>query len=219
MKVILLCFISLALNSCMMTRYLIQAGHGQLSLINSRRSINTIIDDEDTSPVVRRSLKEVNSIKAFAKEYALDFKDNYDDYVNVDGSAVVWVVSAAEPHYFFSKTWNFPIVGNFNYLGWFSKDSALEFAEDLRAEGWEVYTRGASAYSTLGWFNDPILSTMIPDHEHEIGQLVNVILHESVHTTIYKKGQSYFNESVANFVADHLTPIYLKRQPYGKKSS
>src|SRR5262249_11201798 len=74
----------------------------------------------------------------------------------------------------------------------------------------DVDLRGASAYSTLGWFRDPVLSTMIPEGEEATGDVVNVVLHESVHATYYVRGQAYLNESVANFVADRLTPAHMR---------
>jgi predicted aminopeptidase len=125
----------------------------------------------------------------------------------------VWVVSACEPLEFKSREWHFPIVGSFPYLGWFDLNQARSYADDLRKDGLDVDVRGAQAYSTLGWFRDAILSTMIPEGDESLGELVNVVIHESVHATVYISGQAYFNESVASFVADHLTDQYLASRP------
>src|SRR5690606_34569810 len=134
-----------------------------------------------------------------------------------DREAATWVVSACESLSFKPKQWRFPIVGSFTYLGWFDHPSAEEYAEELRKEGWDVDVRGAAAYSTLNWFRDPVLSTMIPRGKHDVGSLVNVVLHESVHATIYLKDQAYFNESLASFVADRMTFDYLSEK-YGETS-
>jgi predicted aminopeptidase len=136
---------------------------------------------------------------------------NYTDYVQLDRPAATWVVSACAPLKFEPKEWRFPIVGSFNYLGWFDLDSAKKHAERLKVQGYDVDVRGARAFSTLGWFKDAVLSSMITEGDEALGDLVNVILHESVHATVYIKGQSYFNESLASFVADELTPVYLAR--------
>src|SRR6185312_14274837 len=110
---------------------------------------------------------------------------------------------------FRSKTWWFPIVGRVPYLGWFDRDDAHDFADELHREGWDSDVGAADAYSTLGWFDDPVLSTMIAGGDEAVGELVNVILHESVHATLYVDGQTRFNESLAEFVAGKLTTVYL----------
>jgi len=202
--------ISFTATSCTTMRYLIQAGHGQLALINQAKPIDEVIKNEKTPPFIKKHLQEVIHIKKFAEESGLKATSNYQEFVQLDRSAVVWVVSACRPLEFTAKNWSFPIAGNFNYLGWFERDDALEFADELKNENWDTYTRGASAYSTLGWFKDPVLSTMIRKKESSIGDLVNVILHESVHASLYVNDQSYFNESVATFIANKLTPVYLK---------
>jgi predicted aminopeptidase len=157
-------------------------------------------------------------MKKFGEMNGLKATPNYREFVQLHRSAAVYVVSASEPLRFEAKTWHFPIVGSFPYLGWFDLDRAKTYATDLREkEGWDVDVRGASAYSTLGWFRDAVLSTMIPEGDEAIGELANVILHESVHATLYVKGQSYFDESIASFIADRLTPEYL-RQSRGASS-
>ena len=165
--------------------------------------------DERTPPRVRALLLEVPQVKAFGERKGLKPTSNYQEYVQLPRPAAVWVVSACRPLKFESKEWSFPLVGRFPYLGWFSREGAESFAEDLRKEGWDVDVRGAAAYSTLGWFRDAILSTMISRGEEALGELVNVVLHESVHATWYVDGQAFFNESLASFVADRLTSDYF----------
>jgi predicted aminopeptidase len=130
---------------------------------------------------------------------------------------VVWVVTASEPLRFHAKTWWFPVVGTVPYLGWFDRAEAHDLAAELRAEGWDADVGASGAYSTLGWFDDPVLSTMIPDGLEATGELVNVILHESVHATLYVHGQTRFNESLAEFVSGKLTVTFLNHR-YGPGS-
>lgn len=212
-----LIFIGLFQSSCSSMRYLVQAGRGQLALFSHARPISEVLKDERIPPRIKNLLSEVEHIKAFGEKSGLMPTQNYRDYVSLDRPAAVWVVSASETLAFKAKLWRFPLVGSFPYLGWFDLDDAKEFAANLKQEGWDVDLRGASAYSTLGWFRDSILSSMIPEKEDALGALVNVVLHESVHATLYIEGQSFFNESLASFVADRLTLDYLT-QKVGVKS-
>ncbi len=180
-----------------------------MALMSHARPIGVVIRDEKTPPRVRDLLSQITPIKKFGENQGLKPTSNYQDYVKLDRPAAVWVVSACKPLEFHSKEWKFPIVGSFPYLGWFDLKNAREFADSLKDEGWDVDLRGAGAYSTLGWFRDSILSSMISDGKEALGQLVNVVLHESVHSTVYIPGQSYFNESIASFVADRLTLEYF----------
>lgn len=182
-----------------------------MAMSNRARPIDEVIRSERTPPRVRRLLSEIPAIKRFGEENGIRPTSNYIDYVKLDRDAASYVVSASEKLRFKSKEWKFPFVGAFPYLGWFDPEDARSHAEELRDEGWDVDLRGARAYSTLGWFRDAVLSTMIPEGPEALGELVNVVLHESVHATLYVGGQAYFNESVASFVADRLTPVYLER--------
>ncbi len=208
---------ALTQTGCFEAGYLLQAGEGQLDLVCRAHNIDRVLQDEDTRPEVRLQLEEVPRIKAFATEYGLVPTSSYEDYVQLDRPVAVWVVSAAPKLSFESLTWSFPIVGSVPYLGWFERSDAVEHAEKLALEGWDVELRGASAYSTLGWFRDPVLSSMLGDGTDGTGGLADVILHESLHATVYVKGQSGFNEGLATFVGDHLALAYLAKR-YGEGS-
>jgi predicted aminopeptidase len=170
-----------------------------------------VIADERTPPRIKALLSEIPEIKKFGEENGLKPTRNYQDYVQLDRSSVVYVVSACAPLKFESKEWSFPIVGTFPYLGFFDKEKGRDYAKELKAQGWDVDFRGASAFSSLGWFRDPVMSSMIPEGNEAYGELVNVVLHESTHATLYISGQAFFNESLANFVADKLTMLYIPR--------
>ena len=202
---------AVAASGCGTLRYLIQAGRGQLAMSNRAKAVGEVIRDERTPPRLRRLLLEIPKVKAFGEESGLRPSPNYSEYVQLDREAAVWVVSACEPLAFRTRSWTFPVAGSFPSLGWFDLEEAKEFASELEAEGYDVDVRGAAAYSTLGWFRDPIYSSMIRKGDEAFGDLVNVVLHESVHETLYVKGQGYFNESIASFVADRLTIDYLDR--------
>ena len=205
------------LSGCTTGRYLAQAGCGQIDLLLRARSIDAAARDPHTDPHTRALLGQVAEIKRFGEQNSLRPTASYHRYVALDRTAVVWVVTASEPLRFRPKTWWFPIVGTVPYLGWFDRDDAHQLADELRADGWDSDVGAADAYSTLGWFDDPVLSTMIPEGEEAVGELVNVILHESTHATLYIDGQTRFNESLAEYTAGKLTLTYLD-QRYGPSS-
>jgi predicted aminopeptidase len=198
------------LSGCSTVEYLWQAGRGQLAIMNRARPIEEVLRDPTTPPDTKKLLGEVDRIRAFGEKVGLKPTSNYREYVKLDRDAVVYVVSACHPLRFEPKEWTFPIVGGFPYLGWYDRKNAEKYATSLRGEGFDVDLRGAPAYSTLGWFRDPILSTMLPEGPRAIGELVEVVLHESLHATVYVNHQAFFNESLASFVAENLTPLYLR---------
>ena len=206
---LLLALLLLLTPGCLTVHAALQAAEGQLQLLAAKKPIADVIANPRTPRRLRTLLSEIPRIKKFGEQQGLRPTDNYEEYVQLRRSAVVYVVSACEPLRFKSKTWRFPIAGEFPYLGWFDPKSALDYAADLEGDGWDVDVRGASAYSTLGWFRDPVLSSMIPDGPEALGALVDVVLHESVHATLHLEGQAPFNESLASFVAGVLTPRYF----------
>ena len=194
---------------CAPVEYVGQAGCGQLDLGLRTEPIERVLAEKHAPAEVRRLLAEVPAIKRFAEKSGLTPTKSYRSYAEVHRAAVVFVVSASDPLAFRSRTWTFPVVGSVPYLGWFDRDDARIFADDLRAQGLDVDLRGADAYSTLGWFEDPILSTMLGAGDDALGGLANVVLHESVHATYYVKNQAPLNESVADFLGDKLARAFL----------
>jgi predicted aminopeptidase len=201
--------LAVATSGCGSLRYVTQASVGQYDLMTRARDIDTLVREERVDARTRRLLGQVAAVKAFGERHGLTATSNYTEYVRVDRAAAVWVVSASEPLRFHSKSWSFPIVGSFTYLGWFDRAEADAFGDELRREGWDVDVRGAGAYSTAGYFRDAVLSTMIPRGRTALGDLANTILHESAHSTFFTHDQSTLNESVANFVGDRLAEAYL----------
>ena len=216
MRHLLLLF--LLCTGCLTLHAALQSTEGELTLLASRKPVPEVIANPNTRPRLRALLRQIEQVKRFGEENGLKATDNYQDYVQLHRSAVVYVVSACEPLRFVSKTWSFPVAGDFPYLGWFDLRSAQDYAGDLKSDGWDVDLRGASAYSTLGWFHDPVLSSMIGPGPEALGDLVDVVLHESVHATLHLDGQALFNESLASFVADGLTPRYLQRSPRAREA-
>jgi predicted aminopeptidase len=193
-----------------MPRYLAQATHGQLELITRARPIEEVLRDPEVSPRTRILLAEIPAMKAFAASHGLSVGGNYTRFVELDRSAAVWFVGAADPVAFTARKWCFPIVGCFAGLGWFDEEDALVHRRELEAQGYDAFARPASAYSTGGWFPDPVVSTMLSGGDDAFFDLANLILHESVHATVLVPDQPFFNESFAQYVADTLTDDWIK---------
>jgi predicted aminopeptidase len=134
---------------------------------------------------------------------------SYASYVHLDRPYVSYIVSAAQRDRLEPHLWTFPIVGAVPYKGYFNLDDAKEEAKGLKEKGLDTYVRGATAYSTLGWFDDPVLSSMLRYSDYD---MVNLIIHESVHATLYIKSQADFNERLATFIGDIGAELYFKEK-------
>lgn len=206
MRWLVLFITALTASGCFTTRYLLQAAGGQYELLHAARSLHSVQEDPNVTPRVKRLLARVPAIKRFGEFNGLTPTQNYTHYTDLHRSAAVYVVQGCAPLAFTPKRWSFPIAGTVPYLGFFDEANARAYADELQAEEQlDVTVRTASAYSTLGWFRDPVLSTMLREGPDAFPDLANVVLHESVHATLYVADQSAFNESLASFVADRLT--------------
>lgn len=216
--------VCLLAQGCSTTYFLFQAAKGQLKLLNRGRPLDEVIADPRTDPRLADLLKQIPEFKKFGESNGLKATPNYQEYVKLDQDAASYVVTVSSALKFEPKIFSFPIVGSFNYLGWFSLEDARDFAKKYSDQGYDVDVRGAGAYSTLGWFKDPLLSSMIPVNETGIDpsampDLLNVVVHESVHATLYVDDQSTFNESIASFIAEKLTQQYVAERGLVKSAA
>jgi predicted aminopeptidase len=196
-------------SGCGTLSYLAQAGYGQREITLGARPLDEAAADASLPPATRGLISEIPRIKAFGERNGLSPTKSYAKFVDLHRRYVVWVVTACAPLAFHPKVWSFPVVGGVTYLGWFHARDAYAHADRLRAAGWDVDVRGSTAYSTLGWFEDPVLSTMLGSGPGAIGGLAETVLHESLHATLYVKNQSPFDEAVATWVGDRLAEAYL----------
>ena len=145
----------------MLMQYLAQAGAGQDEIVRKQLDVDWLVRGGYLTKERRALLADVAQVKAYGEAHGLRATTNYTTYVDLHRPQVLWVTTACEPLRFRARTQWFPIIGNISYLGWFQRKDADEWAASLRAKGWDVDVRGSGAYSTLGYFPDPILNTMI----------------------------------------------------------
>lgn len=197
-RVVGLSSIMLFLSGCVDFGYYIQASKGHIELLSKRQPIDTLVSSGSISPDVKEKLDLVQKITAFSEqEMSLPAGNSYSDYVALDRPFVVWNVFASRSDSFESRLWCYPLVGCVSYRGYFDLASADRYADELSELGLDVFVGGVSAYSTLGWFDDPVLSTFLKRQDF---QLAALIFHELSHRVLYIKGDTTFNESFATAV-------------------
>jgi len=193
----LLLLLVLAAAACS-PAYVLRAGYEQAKILHRRQPIDRMIADPRTDSVTRAKLRLVTEARDFAAEVLrLDVGQSYTTYSWVDSDTLLHVLSASRKDAFEAHTWWFPIVGRVPYKGWFDRAPAEREERRLRERGLDTYLRPAGAFSSLGWFNDPLLSTLLRAPEV---RLANTVIHEVTHNTFFAPGQAQFNESFATFV-------------------
>lgn len=193
--ILLLIFLN---SGCASLSYYSQSVQGQIEVFQKSRHIHEVLKDENISNTLHRKLNTVMAIRAFSiKQLGLPDNKSYLSYADLGRDYVVWNIFATEEFSLEPQQWCFLFVGCLHYRGYFSEQDAKDFAEGLKSKGMEVYLGGVSAYSTLGWFDDPLLNTMLNWSE---ARLAAVIFHELTHQLVYLKGDTEFNESLADAV-------------------
>ncbi len=197
-RLIAIAAMGLLLCACGSLRYYAQAVHGQGELVVHRRAVSKLLRDPATDPQLAARLQQAQQARRFASQrLALPDNRSYTGYVALDRPYVVWNVFATPRYSVQAVPQCFPISGCVAYRGWFREAAAKEYAARLHARGDDVWIGGVPAYSTLGWFADPILSSMLRWDDDELD---GTIFHELAHQLVYVKGDTAFNESFATFV-------------------
>jgi predicted aminopeptidase len=185
-------------GACASLRYYAHVAHGELGLLAQRRPAAAIVDDPHADAALRARLRQALDARAFASERLLLPRNrSYTSYVELGRPYVTWSVFAAPEFSVEPVTHCFPFAGCVAYLGFFDRARAERAAARLAAQGDDTAIEGVAAYSTLGWFADPIVSSMLRWSDDELD---GVIFHELAHQKLYVKDDTAFNESYATFV-------------------
>jgi len=212
---VLLLSLLLSLPGCGGIAYVCHLGWHQGAILYHSQPLSEVLAQDGIDPALKGKILFIQEVKCFGEErLGLRRTKNYSTFVDTEGP-VLFVVTASEKDRLKLRSWSFPIIGKVTYRGFFSYKEALREKKRLEEEGLDTFVQAAAAYSTLGWFKDPIFSSML---EWEVSTLANVILHEMAHTTLYLKGQTPFNEQFATFVGNRATIDFL-REKYGPTSA
>jgi predicted aminopeptidase len=204
---------ALLLHGCSTASYLVETGVGQWKLFNRARPVTEVLSSPNTPEKTRHGIEMVKKAKAFAvTDLGLHATKNYETFVQLDGPCVSWAVSAAQPIALEEKKWKFPIVGEIPYIGFFTKEKADAEARRIQATETpkpDTWVRCVPAFSSLGWFSDPLYSSMLSGRDHHI---VDLVVHESLHATVWVSGSVDFNEKLANFVGLEGSVRYMEKE-------
>src|SRR5688572_21317764 len=207
-RAIALCALAVTTAGCAAPYYW-QAIGGQLELLRKREPIEEVIADPQADPALKSTLTRITEMRRFAvEELGLPSNDSYTSYVALDRPYVVWNVVATDEFSIDPQRWCFPFAGCVAYRGYFDKSAADRFAAELATEGLDVHSGGSTAYSTLGYFDDPVLSTMVNGGEQYVASL---LFHELAHQKLYVKSDSEFSEAFAMVVEEIGTERWLSQ--------
>ena len=204
----------LALNY-QLVLYGIGQAKGQITIVRNARPVNEVLENPEFPDSLKVNLRLINDIKSFAFDsLRINYYKNYSKVYDQKGEELMFVVTACEPYKLEPKQWTFPLSGTFSYKGFFVLGKEKEWAMQFNEEGLDVNIRTAGGWSTLGWFEDPILSNMLADSEAEFAE---TIIHELTHGTLFVKDSLRFNENLATFIGIKGTERYLGNK-YGEES-
>ena len=198
-----------------LTIYGLQQAKGQLKLVMGAKPVEEVLSDSAFPDSLKQKLQLIIELRKFTvEELGMNESKNYTSVFDQKGQSLLLNVSACETYSFTPKEWTFPFLGTVPYKGFFDKKEAQKEIMKLKMQGYDVDVYSPSGWSTLGWFNDPILSNMLKQDE---GSLSNLIIHELTHGTLFTKNDVNFNENLANFIGDKGAELFLI-QRFGKES-
>jgi predicted aminopeptidase len=203
------------MTGCGNLLYFSQLGWHQAWITTQGFPVQEVLEDEQVSQGVMEKIGFIQEVKRYGEvRLGLKKSKNYLKYVDIKGP-ILHVVTACEKDRLHLVTWTFPITGQVDYKGFFTRERALKEKQSLEEKGYDTCVQGVGAYSTLGWLNDPIFSSML---DWEEATLANLILHEMTHATIYFKGGTDFNEQMATFVGNRgAIDFLLEKYGSGRK--
>ncbi len=198
LRFLLLATVLLHGSGCASFSYYLDVVNGHANVINQQRPVTEVLNDPQTSEELRQALINIQQARDFAvTELHLPDNDSYRYYADIQRKYATWNVVATPRLSVQAKQWCFLFAGCLNYRGFFSEQDAEEYAEKLQRQDYDIYVAGSRAYSTLGWFDDPLLNTMMYRSE---ASRVGVVFHELAHQKIYISDDSAFNEGFAVFL-------------------
>jgi predicted aminopeptidase len=188
--------------------YLVKISYGQINILLNTEKIATLLKEDKFSKDDKQRIVWIEEIKKYSVD-SLGYKptNNFTTYFNQHNQPILWIVTACKPFAFEAYEWSFPIVGSVSYKGFFNKSTAEKERFKLYMKGYDADISEVSAWSTLGWLPDPVLSSMLSKSK---GRMANLFFHELFHATYYAPSSVDVNENLANFIARKATVRFLK---------
>jgi predicted aminopeptidase len=203
-----LLLIVVGVSGCHTLGFYGQAVKGQYQIFAHQEPIENLAAAPSTPALLKQRFELLSDLRGFAQtDLKLPTDSHYRKYVDVHRPFVVWNVEAASEFSMEPKTWWYPFLGSLEYRGYFSKKGATNYADYLRGKGYDVSVGGVGAYSTLGWFKDPVLNTFIFEDDSELAE---IIFHELAHQRLFARGDTDFNEAFATTVGQEGSRRWLK---------
>jgi predicted aminopeptidase len=205
--VVLICFAWLLIYA-ELALYLTKISFGQINILINTQKITDVLKDDHVSKEEKQKIFLIEGIKKYSVD-SLGYKPtkNFTTYFNQHNQPILWIVTACKPFSFEPYEWKFPIVGKVSYKGFFTRNSAQKEYLNLYTKGYDADISEVSAWSTLGWLPDPILSSMLGKSK---GRMANLFFHELFHATYYAPSSVDVNENLANFIARKATLQFLQ---------
>jgi predicted aminopeptidase len=209
-SVLIIVICSLLFSAC----YTLKQGAAMIGYLRSAVPLETLAG-ENSPEDDKQFVEQVEDIKHFAvSELGLKETKNYSTYVTLDRDYLAAIVSASAKDSFTGYQWWFPVVGRVPYKGFFKPEDARAEAKKLEKKDLDIWIRPVDAFSTLGWFRDPLYSFM---KEYPVDRLAGLIIHESFHATVFIKNNVQFNEELAEFIGNEGARLYIEKR-YGEDS-
>ena len=195
--------------------YGIMQAKGQIRVISEAKPIHDFLEDPSFPDSLKAKLRLIEEIKDYAvNQLGINDGGSYETLFDQQGKVILWNLTASKPFALEAKNWSFPVIGSFPYKGFFDLEKAKVERDQLKAEGYDTRIRPVNGWSTLGWFDDPILSNMLNRSE---GQLAELIIHELTHGTVFVKDSIEYNENLATFIGEMGARKFLTEK-YGSDS-
>jgi predicted aminopeptidase len=209
-SVVIFLLFPLFLAGCANTLYMGKLAWGEARILAKAVPNEQVLEDHGVDEKIKAGIRLVQEVKEFAHRcLGLRLDGSYDTFYPVKGDALVYLVSACPKGSLEPYTWYFPIVGRVEYKGFFNNKDALEEIQKLEKNGLDTCLQQAIAFSTLGWLGDPLYSTIL---EYQPVVIINIIIHELVHNTVYFKGETDFNEQIASLIAEKGSLMFIEER-------
>lgn len=210
LRIVVLLALLLVGAGCTAVGYYTQIVSGHMRIVMGKKTVEAVVNDGETDKQTRRRLQLAVDARQFGvKQLGLPDNKSYTSFYDTRRNYVTWNVVAADEFSFTPKKWCFPVAGCVSYRGYYKEADAQKYADELAEDGFDIAVNGATAYSTLGWFADPLLNTMLNRSD---GAIASLLFHELAHQQLYVGDDSKFNESFAVFVEQQGLALWQQQQ-------